>query len=774
MIDQDPHGRAHDHIAASKRPPCADTSIRTLRLLSWVCVLFAASTGATGAEPSLVCRHGSAECRLVNEWFSEGTAAGNAGDHYDNRDRGHSRIETESFPQVQPVSYTADERSARRDFGAAMRVLPHVTIGNSSTAARVDQGGCQARLVYYVRPSGIRFLHQQYRSNNLYVYPEHQDHDPGHNGQPGYGDLLPTNTPYLVLSQGSSGSDKVFVRAFLHTLAAFRPHVKERLRETGLLVPAVQMIFRQSLRGVRDAADYLTGKAHPSVFRGDDVDPVRMVRKAHEMTLETVPPLVQLLVLQEDQAVNGRDFFEPESSGSEKLADTPSAIARIFRTASLRRQVVITAEESVDLNRRPLTFHWVVLRGDPDRIQIEPLGKGAVARITVAHHPRLPVAPGSALQSNRVDIGVFAHNGASSSPPAFFTVYSLDNEGRVYDDHGRIRQMYYDAGDTSVGLPDVGSTRWGRFLDKVLQANEPDRPNTARDLGSHLVHEALDPAQRAALVRTARLLGPLTAQHTELGKELEQARAAHSEARSRLKHSKAQGDGAQDAAVRAEKSAASEVRRVQKEVSTLSDRIDQVLRTPDPAANVAVPQIVAQVLNTLKGDPSLYAAHAAALDASVRGLPDGERRQRLREARQRLVELGLLRRFGRTGYRIAEGRAGGDLGPYERYQVERFNLALLSEVLFPQFLESTRVQNFVDPRLTSPKTWRDLYHYDREGALTGWTRYDRGDLEHFTALGTLVVRRDSTGRVLATRAVKYAVQEGTLKAVPVGQVVPLE
>ena len=60
----------------------------------------------------------------------------------------------------------------------------------------------------------MRFLYRQYRGGQLYVYPEHRDHDPGHNGQGGYGDLFPTNSPCVVISQGSSGSDRAFVRAF--------------------------------------------------------------------------------------------------------------------------------------------------------------------------------------------------------------------------------------------------------------------------------------------------------------------------------------------------------------------------------------------------------------------------------------------------------------------------------------------------------------------------------------------------------------------------------
>jgi len=75
-------------------------------------------------------------------------------------------------------------------------------------------------------------------------YPEHRDHDVGLNGDGGgYGDVYPTNTPYLIASQGSSGSDQPFMRAIPFTLAAFRPEVKKKLVETGLLMPTIQMIL---------------------------------------------------------------------------------------------------------------------------------------------------------------------------------------------------------------------------------------------------------------------------------------------------------------------------------------------------------------------------------------------------------------------------------------------------------------------------------------------------------------------------------------------------
>ncbi|MCI0681935.1 MAG: hypothetical protein L0Y71_07510, partial [Gemmataceae bacterium] len=119
---------------------------------------------------------------LLRQWWKDGTAAGNAGDWYDNRDGAHSDLKTKPFPQLQRVVYTEEDIKLRRHWAAQRVVLPKVVFGNSSTSAPPTAGGSNPRH-YYVSSAGIAFLHQQYRNNNLYIYPEHRDHDPGHNGK---------------------------------------------------------------------------------------------------------------------------------------------------------------------------------------------------------------------------------------------------------------------------------------------------------------------------------------------------------------------------------------------------------------------------------------------------------------------------------------------------------------------------------------------------------------------------------------------------------------
>ena len=419
----------------------------------------------TNRSAAVIVGHGAAG-ELLRAWFKEGTAAGNRGDLYDNRDAGHSRLPCEQFPQLTPIRYCPQVVSNGLHWGLqALFFFNGVTFGNSSTA---QTGGPywrgQARFAYAdARKAGLLYL--QYVGNHLYFYPEHKDHDPGVDGKgDGYGDVSPANTPYLIISQGSSGSDQPFMDAVACTLAAFRPEVKGLLARTGALMPTVQMIFRMSNRTVLSPEDYLTGKAHPTVFEGGNVDLAKMIRMAHDMPSNAVPPVIQLKADDEDQAVVGRDYFD--AADRERLFDTPCAIARVARSLRYTHRMVVSAKASKDLNDRPLTFTWRVLRGDADRITIRPLNKaGSVAELVVPYHERGPIATNAPLVSSRVDIGVFAHNGVCYSAPGFVTFYYLANEKRVYDDHQRIRVCDYADPEYK-----------GRYVDPML-----DLPKDWRD-----------------------------------------------------------------------------------------------------------------------------------------------------------------------------------------------------------------------------------------------------------------------------------------------------
>jgi hypothetical protein len=375
--------------------------------------------------------------RQINAWYAEGTAAGNVGDFYDNHDGDHSVLRVAMFPQFTQIRFDDDVRARQFHTGLQTKFLYNgVVIGNSSTAL-VGNGywRSQARLAY-TNQHAAGVLYVQYTNNHMYVYPEHADHDPEH------GDVFPANTPYLIVTQGSSWSDGPVLEAMAHTLAAFRPKDKEFLVKNGALMPTMQFIMRMCHDNVKEPADYLTGKAHPSVFHAAGFSPDRMVTSAREFKKEDTPALVRLKVLDEDQPVVGRDYFDV--GPRQEMFTTPCAIARVHRTTKQTYRMLISAEDSVDLNGRKLAYQWKVLRGDPEQISIKPINaSGSVVEIFVKHHPKRAISPGSPMTSNRVDLGCFVHNGVYYSAPAFVTFYSLANESRVYNDKGLIESVEY-------------------------------------------------------------------------------------------------------------------------------------------------------------------------------------------------------------------------------------------------------------------------------------------------------------------------------------------
>jgi hypothetical protein len=200
------------------------------------------------------------------------------------------------------------------------------------------------------------------------------------------------------------------------------------------------MILRRA--SVATDADYLTGQAHPVVFSEQRLNVEKMVELAHQIAPDATPPLVQLQVVAEDQPRVGIDYFEV--GPAEKIFDTPGAIARVYRTTARERRIVITAATSFDVNDRPLKFHWSVLQARPGGVTIKPLKEdSSLVELRVQWHERFASAADPKLQTNRIDIGVFAHNGAHYSAPGFVTFYCLDDEERQYDERGRIAAVTY-------------------------------------------------------------------------------------------------------------------------------------------------------------------------------------------------------------------------------------------------------------------------------------------------------------------------------------------
>lgn len=385
---------------------------------------------------------------LLRQWQADKTAAGLVGILYDNHDRDHSNIAANEFPQLTMIEYCQDAKEISLDNAMQTRQLFNLpTFGNSSMAEFSQPYWRGLTRLTQVSEHSVGKQYLQYTYNHLYIYPEVSDYHPGRNGTKvggtsGYGDVFPAHTPYVLTSQGASGSDKPFLSAVACTLAAFRPEIQKKLIQTKLLMPTVQMILRRSNKQTTSDEVYLTGQAHPPVFQGDQLDVERMVTMAHDMRVDRLPPMIQLQVIDEDLPRQGVDFFDALSS--ERLFDTPAAIARVHRTVARERRMVVSASKSFDVNGKPLRFHWVLLQGVSDQVQIMPRKDDpSTVELRIRWHDRFPIAKDSPMESNRVDIGAFAHNGDYYSAPGIVSVYFPDSEARRYRSDGQIESVDY-------------------------------------------------------------------------------------------------------------------------------------------------------------------------------------------------------------------------------------------------------------------------------------------------------------------------------------------
>jgi hypothetical protein len=637
---------------------------------------------------------------LLRGWWKEKTAAGNVGDWYDNRDEAHSLLDTKPFPQLKVFVYTPEELKARANWAAARVVRPFVTLGNSSTSAPPTRGGSNPRL-YYGGAKTLEFLHEQYTKNNLYIYPEHKDYDPGHNGtNDGYGDLYPTNTPYLIISQGSSYTDQPFMQAIPLVMAAFSPEVKKKLVETGLLMPTIQQIFRQSNKHLKSPAEYLTGKAHPPVFEGAWVDTLAMVKAAHELKIGEIAPIVSLKVLSEDRLTREKDFFSilPD----EQLGNTPAVIARLFLGLQKTRKMSVSAATTKDPGGKPLKFTWVVLQGDPKSVRLKSKGEnGSECDIEIDWQARRPVSSGSPMESNRIDIGVFANNGARYSAPSFITWFFPDCEDRIYDDKGRLRQVSYLNGDIEPQVTD-----WESFAEKAsspegvqaLQLSESEKDQVAK-------------------------LVPLLQQKNSAIKTAKEELKSAQEALKKAGQTKI-AEGIKESTTALQKVQKS-VQMAEKDWNDLLDEKFPIANPPGSGTETSAFPIRPMLLKKLVQAP----------------LPKNP---------------GLADRLLVTGYGLEEPKPGKSKSSFEQARKDFMIQTILARTIFKDCISAPYRVNFVDQRLYARKNWVDSYSYDKSGNLMGWVRYDGTRADEFHAKGYLIEKKDDSGRCILGRIVKYS------------------
>ncbi|MCL1888079.1 MAG: hypothetical protein FWF96_04330 [Kiritimatiellaeota bacterium] len=385
--------------------------------------------------------HG-AEAALVRAWLEDGTAAGLYGVLYDNRCDGHSRLDNNHYPGLTRVVY-GDEVKKRGLHQAQARFLYNATVIGNASVAHTE--GPYWRSVARMITSDAHqhaLLFHQYMTNHLYVYPCHVDYR-----QSQHGDVFVVNSPSVVVSLGSSGSDQVFLRALFSALSAFTPETQAFLMKSGRVAPTLNYLLRWTQKNFETKEDYYTGKAHRPVLDGANLDADAMTRLAHEMTTNAIPPLACVRLEAAPAAPRpGVGCFD--FSNGELASMTPVACSMIMRCLEQKRVYRYSVSAPPPGVTETMSYRWEVLQATPGCVEIKPLNEdNTLVEITLTHPSTVPwrEVPGNddSMPTSRVDIGVFAHNGVHASPPAILSFYYLANESREYDEDGRLLKVDY-------------------------------------------------------------------------------------------------------------------------------------------------------------------------------------------------------------------------------------------------------------------------------------------------------------------------------------------
>ena len=333
-----------------------------------------------------------------------------AGDLYMNRDAGHSPLDNiAQYPGLTVVRFDEEGRLREADLNAANTLFPYPVFGNCSRA--YTRGSLWRSIPRSLMSTDCRRIGQQFRlyvSNQVWSYPACEDFQPtGKNG-----DVFASVTPYWIVTQGRSWSDRPYVKAALAASGALKRPVKREIVKRGLLAPTVQALLRKSLKGVANEDDYLTPKAHPTCFPPGAVDLARLRAAAAALETGTIPPLARIASV----ALAGEKPNVPPGLPELTYA-TPCAWAFVLRAPERERTFEIRATGGA-------TYAFAAVHDEKSLARVE--AKGAVARVTIDRSGMTP--------TNRIDVAVFARTAESGWGAPAFVSFAVVDASAPYSD----------------------------------------------------------------------------------------------------------------------------------------------------------------------------------------------------------------------------------------------------------------------------------------------------------------------------------------------------
>lgn len=329
-----------------------------------------------------------------------------AGDFYFNLDRRLSPLGAKRFPGLTFLGLDREGRRRSLDVD-----FPRVVIRDRDGRCPPVFGNCSRnfgsgeslrslpRAMMTTEVRRLKTMQKLYLSNQLWFFPSLGDTAPiGTNG-----DVFASIAPYWITTAGRRWSDQPYLSATIEATRGLRPTVRAELLRRGHLAPTMFALLRKSLKGVVNEAAYLTAQAHPTAMPPNGLDVRRYKVLARALTVEEIPPLVEIDV---------RDEQPPEASeAAEPVYAGRFAQAYALHAADLPRKFTIRASGARE-------FAFVQTHGGGSEAKIELVG-GDAARVTVD--------PSGLSATNRVDIAVMGRNpGTGWGAPSYISFSRLD------------------------------------------------------------------------------------------------------------------------------------------------------------------------------------------------------------------------------------------------------------------------------------------------------------------------------------------------------------
>lgn len=401
----------------------------------------------------------------IRQWIEEGTAAGNAGDIYVNRDEDRTQIVVENFPLLTSAVYGDEAQIARAHVGIANGLFSsglssYPVVGNSVLSLANTAFWRSLPRLIATETAADQLSFRLAALNQLYIY----DATPDYSAQL-KGDLLTAAMPQVILSCGKTPAqedvkvaNEQLTELVLAGLAAMHPETKQEMLRKGLLVQTIQQLLRKSVKG---AAEYCSVAAHPMAFNVDQIDGKTFITEAHALTKATLPAVFQIVARRETMPRQYIDYFDAPTS--ERLTDTPWSIKRVVRGVEKTRKLTVSALSL----ESGLTYQWFVTNGDPKKVRIRSLTKDAsLATIEVDYHGAFDQ---KGMPSRHVDIACVAmRKGVPASAPLFVSFRYLANERRTYAEDGKILQVDYTAPETGFVYEDPALTAFKNWKDDYI------------------------------------------------------------------------------------------------------------------------------------------------------------------------------------------------------------------------------------------------------------------------------------------------------------------